>query len=270
MDPSGAKKRIATFLVLTLVFSAVFWFLILSAGTIQASGGLLTAGLMWCPGLAALVTSLVYRRSLRGLGWRLGSARWLLVSYGLPLGYAAVVYILAWVTGLGGFTTESLPSGQPLPVFVLINASFIFLLGGLPTALGEETGWRGFLVAELRQVTTFTKTALISGAIWALWHMPLLLFADYNAAAPLWFAAPCFFLLAMGISFPLAWLRLKSGSLWTAAILHASHNVFIQAVFDPLTRDTGSTSYFVTEFGVGLALMALLVAWLTWRKRDEV
>ena len=34
-------------------------------------------------------------------------------------------------------------------------------------ALGEEIGWRGFLVPELSKVTGFTGTALINGLMWS-------------------------------------------------------------------------------------------------------
>ena len=43
--------------------------------------------------------------------------------------------------------------------------------------------------------------------------------------------------LALGeeiaISFVFAWMRLKSGSLWTGALLHASHNLYVQTIFTP-------------------------------------
>ena len=68
----------------------------------------------------------------------------------------------------------------------------------------------------------------------------------------------------------LAWLRLRSGSLWTGVILHASHNVFIQEILDPLTMDTGRTKYVTTEFGVGLAIAYSILALYFWRRRDEV
>jgi membrane protease YdiL (CAAX protease family) len=71
--------------------------------------------------------------------------------------------------------------------------------------------------------------------------------------------------LVIGISFAFAWLRLKSGSVWTAAILHASHNIFTQSIFDQLTRDTGFTTYITTEFGIGMAATAAIVAVVFWR-----
>ncbi len=40
---------------------------------------------MWAPGIAALVTRLLYRRNLRGFGWRLGKPRYLIISYLVPL-----------------------------------------------------------------------------------------------------------------------------------------------------------------------------------------
>ena len=71
-------------------------------------------------------------------------------------------------------------------------------------------------------------------------------------------------------SFIFAWLRLKSGSLWTAAVLHASHNLFIQTVFDNLMRDTGKTLWYTTEFGIALAIVTVLFAFYFWTRRSEV
>jgi membrane protease YdiL (CAAX protease family) len=101
---------------------------------------------------------------------------------------------------------------------------------------------------------------LISGAIWALWHYPLILFADYHGADRLWYSVACFTVMVLGISFPFAWMRLKSGSVWTGVLLHASHTLFVQAFFDAQTRRAHATDLWTTEFGAGLALTALVVA----------
>jgi len=270
LDRQKVWRPIIVFLLVTFALSALFWALIVQPGRPSGLKQLYTLGLMWCPGVAALLTTLIDQHNLRGLGWRLGPARYLLLSYALPIAYAGVIYALTWLLGWGAFTVENVPQGQPWPIFVLRNATFLFLFGGLIPALGEEIGWRGYLVPQLAKRTSFTNVALISGAIWAVWHYPLILFSDYHSAAPRWLALLCFSLLIVGISFAFAWLRLKSGSLWTAAILHASHNVLIQSILDPLTKETGITTYITTEFGIGLALMAVIVALLFWRHRDAL
>jgi uncharacterized protein len=76
--------------------------------------------------------------------------------------------------------------------------------------------------------------------------------------------------LVISISFVFAWMRLKSGSLWTGAILHASHNLYIQAIFTPLTRDTGKTAWYIDEFGAVLPLVALAFGIYFWSKRSDL
>ena len=62
------------------------------------------------------------------------------------------------------------------------------LLIGILFALAEEIGWRGLLVPELARLTSFTRTALLSGGIQAVWHWPFVLFAGFSSATPSWFA----------------------------------------------------------------------------------
>jgi membrane protease YdiL (CAAX protease family) len=260
------------FLVLTYALSSIFYALIISSGKLKP---LPTLGLMWCPGVAALILRLATQGNLRGTGWGWGRTRWQVLAYLAPPALALAVYGLAWSTGIGGLSPQGLLESAkgipwPLPVILAIFAT-AGLLPSIVFALGEEIGWRGFLVPELAKTTSFTKTALISGAAWSVYHFPLILFANYNSGvAPKWYALLVFTWMVVAVSFVIAWLRLKSGSLWTAVILHASHNLFVQGIFDPLTKDRGITKYVTTEFGVGLALAYSAVAWYFWRRRGEL
>ena len=159
-------------------------------------------------------------------------------------------------------------------MLLLIYMGIILTLGtaqSILSALGEEIVLRGLLVPELSKVGSFTTAALISGMVWALWHYPLILLANYhNQGAPVWFGLICFTVMVLSLSFVFAWLRLKSGSLWTAALLHASHNLFVQGVFTPLTRPGKLTPYFIDEFGIMLALATAAVAYAVWRRRKEI
>ena len=80
----------------------------------------------------------------------------------------------------------------------------------------------------------------------------------------------CFIILVVSISFIFTWLRIKSGSLWTAVILHATHNKFIQGIFTPLTTDNGQTEYYVDEFGIIIPLVTLGFAFYYWNKRKQL
>lgn len=275
---TSPARRVGTYLVLTFALSAWFYFLIIRAGKLEGAGGLWVAGLMWCPAAAALLASALTGRPLREIGWR-WSWRYTALAYALPLLYGALAYAATWGLGLGGFPNleflHSLearfgaPPAGALSKFLLFQGTVGVLLSCV-TGLGEEIGWRGFLVPELSRRMPLSGVALVSGAIWAAWHYPILLFADYNGGTHPWYSLACFTVLVLGISFVFAWLRLRSGSVWPAAILHGSHNLFIQEVFDPLTADTGPTAWIIGEFGAALALVGIVLGSLAWRRRGAL
>jgi len=274
------RAGIFTYLACTFALSSIFYTLIIRAGHLSAGHGLYVLGLMWCPGIAAILTCLIRRRPLASLGWK-WKWRYQAACYLIPIAYAGAAYALVWATGLGGVPNHAFidslirragPGTSParaLIVFVL-TAGTLGMVTSCVSALGEEIGWRGFLVPELAKMTTFTRTALLSGVIWTAWHVPILLFADYNNGTPAWYGLTCFAVMVVGISFVFAWMRLKSGSLWTGMFLHASHNLFIQAIFTPLTFDTGKTKWVIDEFGFALAIAALVVAAIVWRLRGQL
>jgi len=270
------QKKVILFLILTALFSALSYFPMLRTGTIGVQDGLFVFTLMWSPGLAALLTQFITTRSLRGMGWRLGRARWLGIAWILPVLYALPVYAFAWLIGLGIFPNpsriarlaeeySSSSAAATVAIFVLFSLT-LDMVGPVLSALGEEIGWRGLLVPELAKAANFTKTALISGVVWAAWHMPGIFLADLNdTGIPNGYAASMFAVLIIAISVPFAWLTLKSGSLWPAVLLHAFHNQLVQGILDKLTGRTAITSYITGEFGIGLALTGLVVAYVFWR-----
>jgi CAAX protease family protein len=282
MSSDDDHSPVLLYLLFTFLLSSVFYFLIIKSGNAGGGGGYVT-GLMWCPAVAALLTCNYLGRDVGSLGWKWGKSRYHVLRYLLPLGYGAVTYAGIWLTGLGGLydkpfvaaVTERLGLG-PLPTWAGLALYFLFaattgVIRGCSAALGEEIGWRGFLVPELaKRTSVFTATAVISGCIWALWHSPIIIFADYNQGTPVWYGVTCMTVGVIALSFVMAWIRLKSGSLWTGVVLHASHNLFIQQFFDPITIDTGRTKYIAGEFGVGMLVPLILLAAYFWTRRGEV
>lgn len=277
----NSRQQIAIYLLLVLAFSSIFYFLILRAHSLGGGGGLFVFGIMWCPALAGMATLKLSGRDVRDLGWKWPQSTYALQSWFIPLLYAAIAYGIIWAARLGGFPNHEFMDVlaqrmglrvSPMTstaVYVLLAGSF-GLAKGLASALGEEIGWRGFLVPELSKNVSFTGTALISGAIWACWHYPLLIWGDYNSGTPTWYGLSCFTMMVISVSFVFAWMRLKSGSLWTGALLHASHNLYIQAIFTPLTRDTGRTAWYIDEFGAVVPIVVLCFAIYFWRRRNEL
>jgi membrane protease YdiL (CAAX protease family) len=257
------RAELTAFLVLTFALSAVFWWLIIDAGSLGAHGGLYVLALMWCPGVSALITRLIFQHDIRGEGWGPGAPRWLALAYLLPVAYATVAYGAVWMLGLGGVDLSRFTTGTV--TFLVLGT-----IQSLISATGEELGWRGFLVPKLAKTMSFGRLAVLSGAIWAVWHFPLIIFADYNSGTATWYSLLCFAVMVVALAVILAWLRLRSGSVWPAAILHASHNLFVQGFFDHVTVDTGPTPWLTSEFGAGLAITIGLTAWLFWRSRGEV
>jgi len=280
-EPKGSRRQVLIYLLLVFAFSSVFYSLILRAHKIGAGGGIYVVGLMWCPALAAFATLKINARKLSELGWKWPQTKYATMSWFIPLIYATIAYSVVWLSGLGGFPNHQVMQhlvsrmglrSSPLiatVVYVLLTGT-IGLVGNLSTALGEEIGWRGFLVPELFKTMGFTSTALISGVVWACWHYPILIWGDYNAGTPTWYGLTCFTVLVVAMSFVFAWMRLKSGSLWVGALLHASHNLYIQDIFSPLTADTGKTAWFIDEFGAVLPVVAVGFAIYFWRRRKEL
>lgn len=263
-----------------MLCSGVFDAFILHAGRMDAGNLLYVTGAMWSPALAVCLTKAIFRESLRDLPWRWGGAHYAWLGYLIPLAYALPVYLFVWGTVWGGFAPADfvrqtarqfgwpgLPAGLTITFFLALTAT-LGLVGKISRALGEEIGWRGFLVPELSKVVSFPAVATISGLMWAVYHFPILLFADYNAGGPAWYGLTCFTLMVVADSFILAWLTLRSGSLWPAAILHGSHNLFIQSILTPLTGDTGPTKYIIDEFGIGLVITIAIGALIVWRRGE--
>ena len=239
-------------------------------------------GFMWCPGISALITMKILNRNISDLGWKWGENKYQIQSYLIPLFYAFTAYLAIWLFGWGGFYNEefvnslaesfgldSMGHGFTIAFYVIL-AGIFGTIREMASALGEEIGWRGFLVPELFKKYGFTITSLISGFIWGVWHLPILPTCCFNSGTPSWYAMSCFMTMVIGMSFIYTWFRMKSGSLWTAVILHATHVLYVHTIFTPLTTDTGNTAYYIDEFGIVLPIVVLVFAIYYWNKRGEL
>jgi membrane protease YdiL (CAAX protease family) len=180
----------------------------------------------------------------------------------LPLIVLTIAYGLAWLSGAAGFLA---PTGNGWLLSLLINLS-IELLVGIPLCLGEEIGFRGYLLPRLRELGS-TKAVVISGFLHGTWHLPVILLTSFYLTEGNRLLTILLFLMLLtagGVIYGV--LRLATDSLWPSVILHAAFNAFL-GVFATLTVARSSmTIYIIGEGGVlTLAVTAGVAFWFLHR-----
>ncbi|HIG90698.1 MAG: type II CAAX endopeptidase family protein [Flavobacteriaceae bacterium] len=271
-----AWKTIVLFLILLITLSSIAYYAILKLN----STSIYVGALMISPALAAFITLKIKKRPISSLPWSLKELKYLKLSYITPILYVSIAYVLIWLFGFGDFTnTERITqwsnelgiaeSNQTLVIIVMI---FLLLTVGviknLGSTLGEEIGWRGFLIFELRKVMSFKLLAIVSGTIWAIWHFPIINLM-YGSGENLLLHMSAFTIMILGISVILAYYTFKSNSLWPAAIYHSIHNIYIQKICTPLTISNNNTTFWIDEYGFMIPIVTTIFAVYFWRKADK-
>ena len=152
---------------------------------------------------------------------------------GLFVGQAFGVYHLDLVH-FSGFKEliEAKLAGRPLPaampplavlVVIQLIAAVVFAPVNAIAAVGEEIGWRGFLLPRLMPLGAL-PAVVIGGVIWGLWHAPLILLGYNYGHIPAWQALGCMSAMCVVLGACLGWLRLRTGSVWPSAIGHGAIN----------------------------------------------
>ncbi|MFN7700512.1 MAG: type II CAAX prenyl endopeptidase Rce1 family protein [Deltaproteobacteria bacterium] len=273
-----ARRRLAIYLVLTFALSlAIQARIVALGGPIEAHVGEVFA-LMWAPGLVSLGCRLVWREGVADVSFRVGRAGgatpWLL-AWLSPLAICALAYGSAWLTGLDRFGApeasnlglSELSSPVRFAVVLALTLTIGVPLSAL-TALGEEIGWRGYMLTRLVDAQV-PHPILASGLVWGVWHLPLIVSGQY-AAGPYPVLSGLLFLvgtIAGGVV--IAYVRLESGSVWAATLNHAAWNATIQGAFDGFTVGGGASrtqSIWIGESGVLVVLVNVLVAFLVLRE----
>ena len=134
-------------------------------------------------------------------------------------------------------------------------------------ALGEELGWRGLLLTEVRPLGWW-QANLVIGAAWGAWHAPLILLGGLNyprhRAAGL--ATMVLFCVAAGLI--LSYLRLRSRTLLAPSAFHGMING-IGSSFVAITVDANPLVGSVAGL-VGIAALGLVALLLHVADRDYV
>ena len=189
-------------------------FILLMLGSLVPSTlGLVFVGLLsGRPGVRRVLRRLVHGRI--GLRWYLAA---LALALLVPL--AVGVSIL-----MGGDT--------PVVDRTFFGILFLFAFMIFPgSALGEELGWRGFVLPRMQARHSALKASLLVGILWGPWHLPVWLTGSGN---PISLYVP-FVIAVVASSVFYTWLYNNTGgSLLIVVLYHAASNLPITLLITPL------------------------------------
>ena len=247
-----ARHDLAVFFPLAFLFSWYPWVIAIVRGTASGPNPL-------GPLIAALiVTGLAEGRAgMRALLGRIVRARIGWSSYAvifvLPIMLCAVAVAVMAAVGQP-ISLAASPAWRELPERFV----FIFLFIGL----GEEPGWRGFVLPRLQERSTPLMASLILAPIWALWHLPLM---GNEFPAPV---IPAFLISLLG------------GTLIQTALFNQTRgSVFVQMLFHTTVNTVGAGLIFPLYQGANLILfwyvygflwLAVGIAAISWRRFPQI
>lgn len=287
-------RKILQFLLLTYGLAWTLGFVFFALGGRVNSVAFLgmAVAYMFTPALAALIVQkLIWKEPLRDLGLRNPRLRWVAVSWLLPLLLVIVALAVSvalpgvsLVTGLEGFIAVLADKVPPEHVAQLKNdlgqtilaapgalllLSFGQVLIAGPTinagaALGEELGWRGLLMHELKPLG-FWRSSFVIGVFWGLWHLPMIVngynYPGYPVLGPVMMT-----LLTVLLSPIIAYVTWRADSVLAAAVFHGTFNAAASlAIF--LTGGTVLLVGMTGLAGMVTLLLANVALWFHLRRR---
>src|SRR5215208_6412049 len=223
------------------------------------------------PTVAALIMLLVVtREGYSKEGWkslglhRLGLSVWW-IAFGVTLLITVVASAIVWATPLASFV---LPEGGILDT--LIDFLIEVVLITLTVVLFEEIGMRGYLLPKLLSLGR-TPALVLSGLVWATWHMPLILLTPVFPVGNKLISLPLFYGTVVAASFFYGYLRIYTGSVWPASIAHSVHNAAwgTLGAFTATSYPVIVNKYLVGDYGVLILIGAVLGAiWVRYILRS--
>jgi uncharacterized protein len=202
-DPVGSRltsqirtRPLPAFVVLTFALSWAFWLFhyLTSSQVFFFFGGL---GPLLAAAIVCRQRGTTRQWLARVLRWRVHPGYYVFAVLFPVLLYAAANGVALL---LGAPLNLSLLDGV-LPTYAATWAT-VTVLGGL-----EEPGWRGFALPHLQQSYSPTRSTLILGVVWGLWHLPV---------------SPLAIVVTVPLAFFYTWLFNRTGSALLCLVLHAS------------------------------------------------
>lgn len=249
---------------------------------------MLLAVSMFCPLAAALLVNKVYLHRPTGVMWKVqGKRRYWLTAWFSPAVFtvlAAVLYFAvfpsrldlsgSWLVSAYGGEMDAQTLRSQLGVS---NASYILQTGlfavtlapviNMFFAVGEEAGWRGYMMPRLKEQFGLLNGRLLGGVIWGVWHWPIMLLTGYEYGTN-YLGAPVLGLVVwcvvcFALNTLLDWLYEKTECIWVPAIAHGAFNAVV-GLFVVLTNPADTYYNVLGPMPIGLIGMLPMLAAAVW------
>jgi uncharacterized protein len=283
------RKPLAWFLGITFLISwPLFLVPLLFQEMDPTNKQLMTKGLwavaMWGPGIAAIFTTVfIAKQPFKSLRLNtLGPKHYYLWAWLLPIGLTLIAGLITLVFGIAKLDLNfsmirnamaSAANGNSISAEKAVAIQVLFAVTLAPFinmlfALGEELGWRGYLLPHLMPLGQW-KAILISGIIWGVWHAPAIAQGHNYPGYPI-LGIFMMVILCVLLGTILSWLYLNTRSPWVAALAHGSFNavaglpvLFLLPGFDMAFGGTLASA----SAWIG---MVVFIVWLVMTKRLPV
>jgi uncharacterized protein len=257
------KKALTWFLIISFAISWTLFALPLAVKNDETLYPIAVQGLfalaMWGPGIAAIIATLfVAREPFSTLRLNtLGPKRYYFWAWFLAPVVAVLTLAATILLGTGTFDSTMTfmrellaqsPQAQELPpveILVMIQLASALTIApfiNVVFAMGEELGWRGFLLPKLLPLGEW-KALLLSGAIWGFWHAPAIALHGHNFPLHPYLGVLLMTVGCMLLGVIFGWLYLKTRSPWAPALAHGAFNAIAVSSF-----------YFLNPEGLDYAL----------------
>jgi membrane protease YdiL (CAAX protease family) len=192
---------------------------------------------------------------------RLGLRTWLPALF-LPFLLCGAAYGTALLVGAGELTDVHVTAAGALDWTLNLVVGLVIMT---VVIMGEEIGWRGYLLPRVQELTDKRRAAVLTGLMHGLFHLPLICLATtYDTGGNRWITAPAAVVTITAGGVFYAWLRDRSGSIWPVAVAHNSVNtVFDMGASLVVASSPASLAYVAGETGFATlgacAAMAVVV-----------
>lgn len=260
------NKKIVTFLIITFLWSWTSWLIglnYLKGGITQETMSMFLifffAG-VYGPTISAIITCMFFD----GTPGVLNLFKKLLiynVSYKnyIFIILAPIIFVIIGI-GLYSFLIGDIGNIEPKAFLSIPTILWAGLYAG---PLGEELGWRGYLLPEFQMQFSNLRSAIYIGVIWFAWHIPLF-WAPFgtlvSGEAISFLPVIAYFAMLICLSIIITWLVINSkGSVLIAILFHLSINAGIALLFFPELNLDFKKVHLLSSVGILLFTAILIV-----------